>query len=162
MVKRPGHREWGSNPQSSRQVKKYGTIVGSSPTLSTSRFLVFSCELCFLMLRKISRDNRSLNVSWPLKERLVWFRTRLTLLQEEISQQKNGKMVKVNSNRRWRTCPSVFPVGQVEELVLRLVGNCRETTGSSPVLTTGHLFWFSPYEGWVLDVKSITQTVEIY
>lgn len=58
MVKRPGHREWGSNPQSSRQVKKYGTIVGSSPTLSTSRFLVFSCELCFLMLRKISRDNR--------------------------------------------------------------------------------------------------------
>ena len=49
MVKRPGHREWGSSPQSNRQVKKYGTIVGSNPTLSTSRFLsVLVCEVCFL------------------------------------------------------------------------------------------------------------------
>ena len=56
MVKRPRHREWGSSPQSNRQVKKYGTIVGSSPTLSTSRFLgVQSVSSVFLLLRKISR-----------------------------------------------------------------------------------------------------------
>ena len=52
MVKRPGHREWGSSPQSSRQVKKYGTIVGSSPTLSTSRFFGVQFVSLFFVVKK--------------------------------------------------------------------------------------------------------------
>ena len=52
MVKRPGHREWGSSPRSSRQVKKYGTIVGSSPTLSTSRFLGVQFVSLFFVVKK--------------------------------------------------------------------------------------------------------------
>ena len=39
MVKHRRHSGWGSSPQSSRQVKKYGTIVGSSPTCSTKEFI---------------------------------------------------------------------------------------------------------------------------
>ena len=52
MVKRPRHREWGSSPLINRQVKKYGTIVGSSPTLSTSRFLSVQFVSLFFVVKK--------------------------------------------------------------------------------------------------------------
>ena len=79
---------------------------------------------------------------------MVWFRTRLTVLYEEISQKKrkNGKD-KLKSKMVNVTISFSEMFGKKLKWSKRSVLVGRKDVGSNPTLPSGHPLSFSPYEG---------------